>query len=131
MTSIWHHQIHVESGLYKSLRLHQLAISLECSAAAWIPRGMGTIDQTLCYYGLILSPCEWTVPRGVVPAAKGLQTRLFACTVAFHTGRRRLGYLHDEAVFSGIPLRFPNSGDPGGDSTAPICGRHYFFRSGL
>ena len=77
----------MESRFCKSLRLHQLAISLECSAAARIPRGLGAMDQTMCYYGLIFSPCEWTAPRGVVLATKGHQTRLSACTAAVHIGR--------------------------------------------
>ena len=76
----------------------------------------------MCYCGLILSPCEWTAPRGVVPAAKGHQTRLSACTATFHSGRQRLGYLHDEAMFMGLPLRFPDGGDPGGHRAAPIRG---------
>ena len=44
VASIRHRRIYVESGLCKSLRLHQLAIPLECSAAARIPRGMSAMD---------------------------------------------------------------------------------------
>ena len=62
-------------------------IPLECSAAAWIPRGMGAMAQAMCYYGLILSPCDWTASWGMVPAAKGHQTRMSACTAAVHIGR--------------------------------------------
>ena len=71
----------------KSLRLHQLEIPLECSAAARIPRGMGAMDQAMCYCGLIPSSCEWTAPWGMVPAAKGHQTRMSACTAVVHIGR--------------------------------------------
>ena len=87
MASIRYRRFHVESGLCKSLRLHELAIPLECSAAARIPRGMGVMDQAMCYYGLILSPCEWMAPWGMVPAAKGHQTRMSARTAAVHIGR--------------------------------------------
>ena len=59
---------------------------MECSEKTWFPSGMGTLGQTMSYYNCIFSPSNQMAPRGMVSATKGHQTRLSACTTAFHTG---------------------------------------------
>ena len=88
---------------------------------------MGAIGQTLHYYGFILGASERTAPRGVVSTAKGHHTGLFTCTIAFHTGRRRLGYLHDKIVLPGLSIRISDGGDPEENIVALIRGQHNFF----
>ena len=60
---------------------------MECSEKMWFPSRMGALGQTLRYYDFFFSPSKRTILRGMVSATKGHQTRLSACTTAFHTGR--------------------------------------------
>ena len=83
------------------------------------------------YYGFILSPSKQTAPRGVVLAAKGHQIGLSACNTVVHTDRRHAGYLHDEIVLPGLYVWISDGRDLGGNTAAPIRGRHNIFYPGL
>ena len=60
---------------------------MECAEKTWFPSRMGALGQIMRYYDFIFNPSKRTAPRGMVSTTKGQQTRLSACTAAFHFGR--------------------------------------------
>ena len=94
---------------------------MECTQAPRLSGEVGTMDEALCDYIILLCLGEWSAQRRMVPAATWDSAGMSARPSVIHPGCGHIGSMHNAAVLEGSPFGIPDDKHPRGHTSIAIC----------